>query len=140
MISSIWWASHPDVRFRPDFGVTGGEDMVFYRMAHAAGLQIVFAKRADVFENEPVSRTSLGYQLWLFFWLGNCSYLTRLETGQATPFRMFLQGGNQIRRALLGPIARMSNRQTPQLRHCLASILFGVGLMIGPLGIRVSHH
>jgi glycosyltransferase involved in cell wall biosynthesis len=131
MISSRWWAAHRNIRFKPDLGVTGGEDVVFYR---------VFAERAAVFENEPASRTTLGYQLRHFFWLGNASYLTRLETADATPFRMFLQGGNQIRKALLRPIGRMWNRQTPQLRYCLALILYGVGLMVGPLGIRVPHH
>ncbi len=140
MISSTWWASHPDVRFRPEFGVTGGEDTVFYRSAYAAGLQIVFAKHAAVFENEPPSRTTLGYQLRLFFWLGNCSYFTRLETGLATPLRMLLQGVNQIRKAILRPIGRVWGWQTPQLRYCLALILYGVGLMIGFLGVRVSHH
>ncbi len=114
--------------------------MVFYRTAHAAGLQIVFAKRAAVFENEPLSRTTLGYQLRHFFWLGNNFYLWRVETGAATPLRIFLHGGNQVVKALLRPIGRMLRRQSPQLRYCLALILFGFGLMVGCLGIRVSHH
>jgi len=140
MISSKWWAAHPEIRFKAELGVTGGEDMVFYRIAHAVGLEIVFAKRAAVFELEPASRTTLRYQVRLYFWVGNSSYLTRLETGEATPLRMFLQGGNHLRKALLRPIGRVWNRQTPQLRYSLALILHAVGLMAGPLGIRVPHH
>ena len=140
MISSKWWLTNPTIRFKSEFGVTGGEDMVFYRTARAAGLEIVFAKRAEVFENEPMSRATLAYQLRHFFWLGNSSYLTRLETGAATPFRMFLQGGNQIRKAVVRSIRRLWRGQTPQLRYCLALILHGAGLMLGPLGLRARHH
>jgi len=140
MISSAWLENHPNIRFQPNLGVTGGEDMVFYRTAHAAGLQIVFAKRAAVFENEPLSRTTLRYQLRLFFWLGNNSCLWRVETGRATSLRVFLHGGNQVVKALLRPVGRMLRWQSPQLRYCLALILFGFGLMVGCLGIRVPHH
>ena len=31
MISSRWLKEHPTVRFQPELGVVGGEDMVFYR-------------------------------------------------------------------------------------------------------------
>lgn len=139
MISSQWWAAHPEIRFEPGFGVTGGEDMVFYRTAHAAGLKVVFARRAEVIEIEPESRATLSYQLRHFFWLGNSSFLTRREIGGTKPLRMFLQGVNKVRKGFLHAIGRMWNRQNPQLRYSLALILYGVGLMIGPLGIRVSH-
>jgi succinoglycan biosynthesis protein ExoM len=140
MISSAWWRAHPEVRFRPALGVTGGEDVVFYRSAHAAGLKICFGRDAVVFENEPLSRTTLAYQLWLFFWLGNGSYVTRRATRQTAPLRMVLQGGNQVRRAVQRSFTRLANRQNPQLRYCLAATLYGVGMMIGPLGVRIPHH
>ena len=140
MISSAWWQKHPEARFSPVLGVTGGEDMVFYRRAHAAGLRVSYAQRAVVYENEPPSRLRLGYQLWHFFWIGNSSYVTRLETGQASRLRMFLQGGNTIRKALTRTTRRTLSGQTPQLRYCLATILQGLGTMIGPLGIRIPHH
>src|SRR5262249_1044323 len=35
MISSRWIRDHQSIRFEPDLGVVGGEDMVFYRAAHA---------------------------------------------------------------------------------------------------------
>lgn len=139
MISSAWWKDHPEVRFQPDLGVTGGEDMVFYRTAHAAGLQIAYSQAATVFENEPPERLTLGYQLRLFFWLGNSSYLTRYETGLASRPRMVLQAGNQVAKGLARPIGRMLRGQSPQLRYSLALVLYGIGLASGPLGLRVSH-
>ena len=139
MISSRWWAAHPDIRFKPELGITGGEDMVFYRTAHAAGLRIVFARRAAVFKNEPASRTTLSYQLRLFFWVGNSSYVTRREMASDEPHRIILQAGNHLRMALFRPIGRMWHRETPQLRYSLALTLYAFGLMTGLLGIRVSH-
>lgn len=140
LISARWWEGHPEIRFRPDFGVIGGEDVVFYWTAHAAGLRIHYAPQAVVLETQPASRTSLKYQLWHFLWLGNSSFVTRLETRQASSLRMLLQGGNQIRRALVRPIGRMLGGSGPQARYGLASVLFGIGIIAGAIGIRVSHH
>ena len=140
MICAAWWREHPEVRFHPSFGKAGGEDVVFYRTAHAAGLRIHAAPRAVVFENEPPSRTTLKYQLWLFFWLGNSSFATRLETRGASSVRMVLQGGNHVRKALARSLARLLRGRGPQARYCLASLLFGTGMMLGAFGLRVSHH
>jgi hypothetical protein len=140
MLCSAWWNEHPHIRFDPGFGRAGGEDVVFYRTAHWAGLRIHAAPRAVVFENEPASRTTLKYQLWHFFWLGNSSFATRRGTGEASPPRMVLQGGNHVRKALARSLARLLRGRGPQARYCLASLLFGTGMMLGALGIRVSHH
>ena len=96
--------------------------------------------RAVVWEEQPTSRTSLAYQLWHFFWLGNSSFVTRREIRRTSPFRMFVQGGNQVRRALTRPVARVLRGQNPQLRYSLAATLNGIGLMVGVFGLRVSHH
>lgn len=140
LVSSRWWKAHPEVRFDPRLGVAGGEDVVFYRTAHAAGLRIHAAPRAVVWEEQPPTRTSLAYQLWHFFWLGNSSFVTRHGIRETSPARMFLQGGNQVRRALTRPIARVLRGQSPQLRYSLAVTLNGIGLMAGIFGLRVSHH
>lgn len=140
LISSRWLRAHPEVRFQLNLGVTGGEDVVFFRSALAAGLRIHFARNAVVYENEPPSRATLAYQLWLFLWLGNGSYVTRRETAQATPLRMFLQGGNHVRKALQRPLSRVFRGQPPQLRYCLADVLYGLGELLGVLGVRIPHH
>jgi succinoglycan biosynthesis protein ExoM len=138
MISSRWLKEHPAIRFDPALGVIGGEDMVFYRSAHAAGLRIRYSKRASVYENEPPSRATLSYQLRSFLWHGNTSYVTSTRAG-VRPSRMFLSGLNSMRRALLRPIVRICRGERPQLRYCLASVLYAIGKMIGPFGIRIDH-
>ena len=138
MISSRWIKEHPAIRFLPALGTIGGEDVVFYRSAHAAGLKIHYSKRAFVYENEPPSRATFAYQLRLFLWHGNSSYVTSIRTG-VRPYRMFLHGANSMGKALLRPLLRIARGQRPQLRYCLASILHAFGKMIGPLGVRLDH-
>jgi GT2 family glycosyltransferase len=138
IISSKWLNEHPAIRFQPTLGVIGGEDMVFYRTAHTAGLHIRYARQAVVYENEPPSRANLAYQLRLFFWHGNSSYITSVRNG-IRPSRMFVNGVNSLRLALIRPVARVCRGQRPQLRYCIASALHAVGKMVGPLGIQVRH-
>jgi glycosyltransferase involved in cell wall biosynthesis len=138
MLSSRWLEAHPEVRFDPRLGVTGGEDPVFYRAAHSAGLRIRYSRRAVVHENEPPSRATLGYQLRTFFWFGNSSYITCVRDG-VHPARMFLHGGKGLATALLRPLGRLARGDPPQLRYGLASALKGLGVMVGPLGVRVRH-
>jgi hypothetical protein len=138
MISNRWLASHPAIRFDPAFGVIGGEDMVFYRTARAAGLRIHFAERAVVHENEPPSRATLAYQLRVFFWLGNQSYITCVHCGER-PFRLFLHGANSLRQAVSRPIVAVCRGRRPQLRYSLALMLRALGVMLSPLGLRMPH-
>jgi glycosyltransferase involved in cell wall biosynthesis len=138
MISSRWLKEHTEIRFQPALGVVGGEDMVFYRSAHAAGLRIHYSQHGFVYENEPQSRATLAYQLRLFFWHGNSSYITCVCNG-VTPGRMFLHGANSMRQALLRPVIRIFRGQPPQLRYFLASVLHALGKMSGPFGVRVNH-
>lgn len=51
------------VRFDPRLGLTGGSDALFFRKLRAAGHRIVYAERAVVWEDVPLSRTNLAY-LW----------------------------------------------------------------------------
>jgi succinoglycan biosynthesis protein ExoM len=138
IISSRWLKDHPTIRFRPDYGVTGGEDMVFYGAAHAVGLRIHYSSRAFVYENQPLSRATFSYWLRAFFWYGNTTYLTNVWNGTHS-FRMFLRGGNALRKALVRPIARLCRGERPQVRYCLASILYAIGMIIGVFGVKVEH-
>jgi hypothetical protein len=138
MISSRWLKEHPEIRFLPTLGTIGGEDVVFYRTAHEAGLKIRYSRRAIVYSNEPQSRATLAYQLRLFLWHGNSSYVTSVSTG-VRPSRMFLHGANSMRKALVRPLSRLARGQRPQLRYCLASSLHALGKMVGPFGVRLDH-
>ena len=138
MISNRWLAAHPQVRFDPALGVTGGEDVVFYRGAHAHGLRIRYAARAVVHEDEPPSRATLAYQLRSFFWLGERSYETSVRSG-VRPARMLWHGLGSLLRALARPVGRLLRGQGPQLRYGLALALRACGILAGPLGLRVRH-
>jgi hypothetical protein len=138
MISSGWLREHPENRFEPDLGVTGGEDVVFYRAAHASGLNIRYAARAVVHEDEPPSRARLAYQLRQFFWLGERSYETSVRSG-VPPARLLWHGLGSLLRALARPAARLLHGRGPQLRYCLALVLRAAGILIGPVGVRVRH-
>lgn len=139
MISSRWLKDHPAIRFRPDLGVISGEDMVFYKAALTAGLRIHYSVKAIVYENEPPSRATLSYWLRAFFWFGNTSYVTNIINNGTHPFRMFLHGVRSLVSAIVRPIARLCRGKRPQMRYCLASALYAIGVMIGILGIRVKH-
>jgi succinoglycan biosynthesis protein ExoM len=138
MLSSQWLREHPHIRFDPELGVTGGEDPVFYRAAHAAGLRIRYSLRAIVYENEPASRATLGYQLRTYFWHGNSSYITSIRAG-VQPLKMFLHGGRLIVQGLSRPFACLADGKQPQFRYGVAVALRGAGMMTGPLGLKVQH-
>ena len=140
MLSADWWRSHPEVRFDEALGVVGGEDMVFYRTAVKAGLQVRFVAEAIVHGEEPPSRATLKYQLRSRFWLGNTEFVTNDVVGDATRGRQALRAGNQLRKAIQRPISRAVHGESPQMRYCLASFLKACGLMSGVLGLRVRHH
>jgi len=139
MIRAEWLRSHPEVRFDPDLGVLGGEDMVFYRQAHALGLRIHYSSAGFVYENQPADRLTLRYQIARSFWEGNSSYVTCVRDGGQS-WRMFLHGAACSVRAVGRPLKRLYRRQSPQFRYCLADVANGVGKMIGIFGVRVSHH
>lgn len=138
MISSCWLKNHPTMRFVSELGAIGGEDAVFYRTAHAAGLRVHWSQKAVVYENEPPSRATLMYQLRSFFWYGNTSFVTSTRTG-THPIRMVLHGINSLRKALVRPIVRLLRGQRPQMRYCLALVLLSIGMIIGLFGIRIKH-
>jgi succinoglycan biosynthesis protein ExoM len=138
MISNRWLKTHPKIRFDPDYGVIGGEDMVFFRAAKAAGLKIRFSEKAFVYENEPAERATFGYQLYVHFWHGNSAALACIESGMNRS-RMFVHGSASLARAIVRPAARVVRGQKPQLRFGLAQVLHATGKLLGTAGVRVDH-
>ena len=138
MISSAWLQANPEIRFAPAYGVVGGEDMVFFRAAKAAGLSIRFSEQGFVYENESAERATLGYQLYVYFWHGNSAALSCIESGM-TRGRMFVHGAASLARALGRPFGRLLRGKTPQVRFGLAQVLHAVGKLLGTFGIRIEH-
>ena len=138
MISSAWLKAHPDIRFDPHFGVVGGEDMVFFRAARAAGLSIRFSKRGFVYENEPADRATFGYQLYVYYWHGNSAALSCIQSGMSRG-RMFIHGAASLARAVARPFSQLLKNRPPQYRFALAQIVHAVGKLLGTVGVRVDH-
>lgn len=140
MVRASFLNENPDIRFDPELGVLGGEDMVFFRAAVGRGLQCYFSTKTAVFEVEPHERSTLRYQLGRALWMGNTRYLTNLRSGDATRFRLFLRGGRHVTRALWRPISRLAGGDPPQLRFAAAMVCEGLGTMVGVLGVELDHH
>jgi succinoglycan biosynthesis protein ExoM len=138
MMSAQWLTAHPNIRFEPAMGVIGGEDMVFFRAARAAGLTIRFSERGFVYENEPAERVTFGYQLYVHFWHGNSAALSCIESGMRRS-RMFIHGGASLARALVRPAGRLARGKKPQLRYGLAQLLHATGKLLGSAGVRIDH-
>lgn len=131
---------HPEIRFLPELGVLGGEDMVFYRTVQRTGMRIVYCESAAVWSNESPERATYKHQLKYRFWLGNTEYVTNRTLGDASPLRLLLRGANVMRRAVLRSPSRLVKGEPPQWRYSLAYALRGLGLVLGPLGVRLRHH
>lgn len=138
IIRASFLRGHPEIRFKPEFGKLGGEDMVFYRSAHGAGLKIRFAKGAGVWGNEPPDRATFKHQIMYRFWLGNSMFVTNSYFGDSKA-RMFLRGGKMFALALVRPICRVLHLSRPQWRYCVASSASGIGLITGVFGFRKEH-
>ncbi len=140
MLRASFLIEHADIRFDPDLGVLGGEDMVFYRAAVGRGLMCYFSTSTAVFEVEPHDRSTLKYQLGRAMWMGNTQYLTNHRSGDATATRLFLRGGRQVARAFARPFSRLATREAPQLRFAAALACEGIGMMAGRFGVELDHH
>jgi succinoglycan biosynthesis protein ExoM len=138
IIRASFLRDHPEIRFEPEFGKLGGEDMVFYRSAYDAGLKIRFAKTACVWGNEPANRATFKHQVIYRFWLGNSMFVTNNYFGDSK-FRLFLRGGKIFASALVRPISRLVRLRSPQWRYCVASCASGIGLITGAFGFRKQH-
>lgn len=141
--NSLWRAaflrSHPEVRYRTSLGTLGGEDAVFARQAIAAGLTVRYAAGAVVTSCEEVSRQTYRYRLRAQLWLGNTTSITNLLLGSATRFRLVARGFRRIAVALTRPLQRLVRRSAPQLRYALFEAIYGLGMALGAIGVKVRH-
>jgi succinoglycan biosynthesis protein ExoM len=134
------WLRSSGVRFRSELGVLGGEDMAFLTDAKAAGAQLRFAAHSVVNEPYGANRVSLRYHLWRQMWLGNNEAAIHRNTSGMSRPRLALRGARRIARGVAHPGARLARRQPAQWRWGLATVLRGVGLIAGTVGVNLRHH
>jgi succinoglycan biosynthesis protein ExoM len=135
-----WLREHPEIRFNPIMGRTGGEDMVFYHDALKAGLKLRYSRHALVHEEWPKERSGLLFTWGRFFWYGNNMWTIAATTGEWSRGRMFLRGANGLRKALQRPFERLLKKQSPQWRWCVAQSMQNLGLIAGTAGYTAHHH
>ena len=133
------WLRSSGVAFRNAFGRSGGEDMVFFADARAAGATVRFAAKSVVREPYTGGRTTFRYQLWRQVWMGNNEAAINRRTQQWTSRRLVLRG---LRRAASGavlPARQLFRREPVDVRWSIAIVGKGLGLVLGVLGIELNH-
>jgi len=140
MIRTSFLETHPEVRFSRDLGMVGGEDMVFYRAALAAGLKAHYSRDAINWELEPPERATYRYQLRRCLWHGNTEAVTNLRARRDRRPRLVARAVKRGLLALAHPAKRLRSGESPQFRYALAYSLQSVGILLGVVGIRLSHH
>ncbi|MEM7325208.1 MAG: glycosyltransferase [Actinomycetota bacterium] len=139
MILTSWLEAHPDIRFRKDLGVIGGEDMVFYRGAIQQGLRAFYALKAEAYQLQPPERSTYRHQLRSAYWLGNTSFLTGFEAGEAGRGRLAIRGTRKMVEAAISPVKRLVSGDPAHLRFAIAEAAFGAGMLAGTAGVKVPH-
>lgn len=130
--------SHPSLRFSPDLGRTGGEDMEFFYRAVQMGLRPVFIRAGAVIEREPPSRCTYRYQLRRAYWLGVSEAQISLRLGKASRPRLLARS---LRRALSGGARQLPAHRLAQrgARYRLAVGAQCLGVVLGTAGMRMRH-
>jgi succinoglycan biosynthesis protein ExoM len=133
------WQQSSGVRFRPEMGKLGGEDMVFFADAVNVGANIRFA--ANSICNEPCEgrRATFRYQAWRQIWLGNNEAAINRSTREVSRARLLARGAKRVLMGLSHPVRRLARRKSPQWHWSVALVGHGVGLLAGTAGIRLRH-
>jgi succinoglycan biosynthesis protein ExoM len=140
MISARFLREHPDLRFRPDLGVLGGEDGIFFRAAVQRGLHARNAARAVSYLEQEPHRGTRRYVLRTCYWMGNTQFIVNRRSYGTSRIRLAARGGRRIADGLLHPIRRLRAGGKPEFHFAAGRIAEGLGLWAGALGIEVSHH
>jgi glycosyltransferase involved in cell wall biosynthesis len=128
------------LRFESDFGMAGGEDVMWFRSAQALGATVRYSAGAVVREVVPLARTSTRYVLRRAFWYGNTEAVTSIAAGKFGRGRMLVSGAKRMLVSLCRPFARLARGRSPQWRYATSELLRGIGRMLGAAGFRVRHH
>ncbi len=139
LISTEFLTAHPEVRFSPDLGEAGGEDMVFYRMALDAGLKAHYSHHAVNWEIEPPERATYRYQLRRNLWHGNTEAVTNLRAGRDRRVRLLARAAKRGALAATHPVRQLRAGEPPELRYAFAYALQSVGMVLGVGGVVLRH-
>ena len=92
MVRAQWLRDHPQLRFDPNLGLIGKEDMALYRTAPEQGLSIHFSSNGFVYENQRASCLTFRYEVYRFL-MGRKHIVRDLRTsGQAIAANVWAGG------------------------------------------------
>jgi len=127
------------IRFDPQFNLSGGEDADFFRRLNAAGMKIVAADSAIVYETVPVSRISACWVSLRALRIGNSDGHQVLKRSPSVRTRMALLASG-VARMVFG--AALSVASPPFGKHVLVRnaqrMCRGVGTMMASLGMHYN--
>lgn len=139
LLRASWWREHPEVRFRPEFGVRGGEDLVFLIDARRAGLSVSWTEQAVVEEDLPSERATLRYQLRRKLWTGNVNTIIDLELGVRSRVRLAGRALLKAAHVLRDTVDGLLSTHQPEGRRRLGQAVFVVGMVLAIVGIDIDH-
>jgi succinoglycan biosynthesis protein ExoM len=128
------------IAFDERLGLTGGEDIHFFKRVNQAGYKMVYAGEAPVQEWIPKSRTNIAWMLKRAYRLGNAASLSEAYLDPTTAVRVVRAikgGGRLVQGALLlflAPLSLVFGRHL--LVKSLLHVCRGTGMLAGLAGIR----
>jgi len=137
------------IRFDPAFGLSGGEDKLFFRQIKAQGYRIIWAEKALVKETVPAERACLKYLLNSEFRLGNIRLpvkITLAKNSGKNLYRLrlkaFLQAiGDILQGTGLAVVSLLQGRdRMPRLADGACRISGGLGKLSSVLGHWRQHY
>jgi succinoglycan biosynthesis protein ExoM len=139
LVAADFFLRNPQLRFDARYGVTGGEDMMFFRTAVALGLDVRFSHRVAIRQIMPAERSTLRYQIRAAWWLGTSGAANDLAMGAAPRWRLVARAVRSGLRHLARPARRAAALRPPQWRYALAGVAHAMGALMGATGYRALH-
>lgn len=139
LLRASWWREHPDVRFRAEFGVRGGEDLAFLIDARRAGMKVRWTEQAVVEEDLPSERATLRYQLRRKLWTGNVNTIIDLELGVRSRVRLLGRALLKSVHVVRDTVAGVLTTRQLEGRRRLGQAAFVVGMALALVGIDINH-
>ena len=115
LLDVSWLRSHPQPR-DPEFGRTGGEDMMFLHGAIRLGMRSVHSAEARVHQHEPLDDLTYRAMFRARYWWGNSEAVTTVSSFNASRPRVFIRGGKRMLLAFAMPVRRLGGRRAPHSR------------------------
>lgn len=130
--------------FDPSFGLTGGEDTLFFKVMREAGYQTMFCREALVYEDISESRSSFAWLIKRWFRTGNTDGIL-LVLGDKTVLNRIRSFAGGMARILYGVLCAVLKSplliiKQPATFECIRVLMRGVGFVSAAFGIAYQEY